>query len=99
MLNSRELGILTELKSTAPLDLYREHIAANDARIWEPELGNCRDIAAERTAIHTALVAHWAEKQHLASGYDRPFAVVALGGTGRNEVTPCSDTDFAFIVE
>jgi hypothetical protein len=44
-------------------------------------------------------MADWIEQQHAASGYDHPFAVVALGGTGREEMTPCSDTDFAFLFD
>ena len=62
-------------------------------------MGNGRALAADRTAIHTGLVAHWAAEQQQASGYDRPFAVVALGGTGRGEITPCSDADFAFLFD
>ena len=41
----------------------------------------------------------WATAQQEAFGYDKPFAVVALGGTGRAEMTPCSDNDFAFLFE
>ncbi|MGI9240282.1 MAG: DUF294 nucleotidyltransferase-like domain-containing protein, partial [Verrucomicrobiales bacterium] len=78
---------------------YRSLIGANDALIRSPDLNIGRDIAVERTAIHSGLMAHWAEAQRVAFGYDRPFAVVALGGTGREEMTPCSDTDFAFLFD
>jgi hypothetical protein len=52
-----------------------------------------------RTAIHTALASQWAEEQQRMLSYDKPFALVALGGTGREEVTPCSDLDFAFLFD
>lgn len=63
------------------------------------DLGNGREIAQARTAVYTAMVAHWAEQQLLEFGYDRPFAVAALGGTGRGEMAPCSDTDFVFLFD
>lgn len=99
MLNSREQEIFDELGSADPLELYCERIAANDARIRDAELDNGRDIAAERTAIHTGIIARWAAEQHEKSGYSRPFAVVAHGGTGRGEMAPCSDTDIALLCD
>lgn len=88
-----------ELARGTPLETYRKLTAENDARIRGAELGNGRDIVEERTAIHTELVAAWARQVHGRLGYDKPFAVVALGGTGRGEVTPASDLDFAFLFD
>lgn len=87
------------LASAPPREVYREFIAANDARIRQPDLTNGRSIVASRALIHTALVAHWARREQEKLGYDRPFAVVALGGTGRAEVTPCSDLDFGLVFD
>lgn len=98
-LNSRELEILAELESTPPAELLAQRLAANNQRIRDPQLDNGRDVAAERTAVHTALAVHWAAAEHRKSGYDRPFALVAIGGTGREEMTPCSDTDFALLCD
>jgi len=80
-----------------PLGAYRELIAGNDALIRSAVVTNGRVITSARTAIHAALVRHWAAEQQRAIGYDKPFAVVALGGTGRAEVAPGSDLDFAFL--
>ncbi|NIP93782.1 MAG: hypothetical protein GWO24_10095, partial [Akkermansiaceae bacterium] len=63
------------------------------------DLDHGLEFAAARTAIYTGLMADWAREQRERDGYDRPFAVVALGGTGRGEMTPCSDTDFAFLFD
>jgi UTP:GlnB (protein PII) uridylyltransferase len=78
---------------------FERLVAENNALIWRPDLGNGRLIASARTAIYTQLVGEWAEAQQRALGYDKPFAVVALGGTGRAEMAPCSDNDFAFLFE
>ena len=91
--------VRAEIGRLGPLEAYRSLIAQNDELIRGSDLGNGREIAAARTAIHTGLVAHWAEEQHEKSAYLRPFAVVSLGGTGREEMTPFSDTDFAFLFD
>jgi len=82
-----------------PRATFHRLLDANDALIVQSEVDNGRIITSGRTAIYTGLVEHWAGEQVRASGYDRPFAVVALGGTGRGEVTPCSDLDFAFLFD
>ncbi len=87
------------VNQVGPLQAYRQMIAENNAQILTPKLDHGESITAARTAIYTTLVAGWAEAQQRTLGYDRPFAVVALGGTGRGEVTPCSDLDLAFLFE
>ena len=82
-----------------PLDAYRHLIEVNNQRIRASELDNGREITYHRAAIHTGLAAHWLDSQCRWFGYERPFALVALGGTGRGEMTPCSDTDFALLFE
>lgn len=89
----------TALVDQPPIEVYRGFLARNNALIREPELGNGEWIVASRTAIHTTLVAHWAAREQARFGYDRPFSVVALGGTGRAEVTPCSDLDFGLLFD
>lgn len=98
-LGNLEEEILGELRNASPREVYARRIAANDRRALGPQLDNGREIAEERTAIHDALMAHWAESEHRAWGYDRPFAVAAHGGTGRREMTPCSDADFALLFD
>lgn len=97
--NPEESHVLEVLHQCGPLQTYQQLIAQNDALILLPELNHGRAIITMRTAIHTVLVAAWAEQQQRVFGFDQPFAVVALGGTGRGEVTPCSDLDFAFLFE
>ncbi|MBL9134843.1 MAG: hypothetical protein JNK85_03200 [Verrucomicrobiales bacterium] len=87
------------IRRLGPLSAFRQLIAENDAAIRQPELGNGRALASARTAIYTELVRHWASEQRQVVGYRRPFAVVALGGTGRAELAPYSDLDFAFLFD
>lgn len=82
-----------------PRAAFDRLIDENDNLIRSPDLTNGQEITAARTAIYTGLVRHWAVAQHRQWGYDKPFAVVALGGTGRGEMTPCSDNDFALLFD
>lgn len=83
----------------APAEEFRRRIAENDRWIGSCDLDNGRAIASARTAAYTEAVARWAAEQQALHGYSRPFAVVALGGTGRGELTPCSDVDFALLFD
>ena len=87
------------IRQFGPLDAYRQLIEVNNQRIRASDLDNGREITSQRAAIHTGLAAHWVDAQRRSFGYERPFALVALGGTGRGEMTPCSDTDFALLFE
>jgi hypothetical protein len=94
-----ETRLREALATLSPAEVYRRFIAENDALIRQSDLENGREIVTARTLIHSFLVRHWAETQQRRFGYEKPFAVVALGGTGRAEVTPCSDLDFAFLFD
>ncbi|MEO8429497.1 MAG: hypothetical protein ABI651_20580, partial [Verrucomicrobiota bacterium] len=94
-----ETRVRDEIRRVGQRTAFHQLIAENDAQIRGPELGNGRLIASGRTALYTELVGDWAGEQQRAFGYDKPFAVVALGGTGRAEMSPCSDNDFAFLFE
>ena len=87
------------LRREAPIGVYRRFIDENNALIRHQDLENGRFIVSARSLIHTTLVRHWASQEQQRAAYDKPFAVVALGGTGRGEVTPCSDLDFAFLFD
>lgn len=89
----------SEITTLGPLAAHRKLLGENDALIRASNLQNGRLVTASRGAIFTSLVRHWAEHQHQALGYNRPFAVVALGGTGRAELSPRSDHDFAFLFD
>lgn len=98
-LDSFEAKVQSLIGSQGPLEAYRTLIAENDALIRSDALEIGHEIVARRSAIHCLLMADWAEEQQKSAGYERPFAVVAIGGTGREEMTPCSDTDFAFLFD
>src|SRR6185503_1075937 len=98
-MHTEETRVRDEIHVAGPQAAFQRLIAENDALIRSPELGNGRLIASARTAIYTGLVHEWAEEQQRVFSYDKPFAVVALGGTGRAEMSPCSDNDFAFLFE
>ena len=87
------------LTRLAPRQVLAQFIAENDAAILRPELDDGREIVAARAAIYTELVRHWAAGEQQRYGYAKPFAVVALGGTGRGEVAPRSDLDFVFLFD
>ena len=99
MISDNENRVLEAVRQCGPLEAYGRLIAENNALIRSPDLKNGRAITKMRTAIHTALAGQWAEEQQRMLSYDKPFALVALGGTGREEVTPCSDLDFAFLFD
>jgi hypothetical protein len=94
-----EARVAAEILRVGPGETYRTLLAEYDALIREANLDNGRQLAAGRTALHTELARHWVEAEVRAQGYDRPFALVALGGTGRAELTPYSDLDFALLVD
>ncbi len=88
-----------QIRKIGPLETFRLLLAESDLLIRSPELDNGRLIACARSAIYTGLVREWAVEQRTTLGYDKPFAVAALGGTGRAEMSPCSDNDFAFLFD
>ncbi|MCL4179869.1 MAG: hypothetical protein KJ072_19250 [Verrucomicrobia bacterium] len=96
-MSPEEARVDDTIAKLGPLPAFRQLTAENDALIRGPTLDNGRAIAAARSAIYTGLVRDWAAEQQRTFGYDKPFAVVALGGTGRAEMTPHSDNDFAFL--
>lgn len=87
------------LAESEPSIALEKWITENNATIQSSGLDIGRKIVSERTAIYTELVRRWAQEQQAAFTYNRPFSVVALGGTGRAEMTPYSDTDFAFLFD
>ena len=101
MLESEDdrLKVRAAVEELGSLEAYTHLIAENNALIRNSDLDNGRRIVRERTAIFAELTRTWAEEQQERWGYKKAFAVAALGGTGRGEMTPYSDTDFAFLFD
>ena len=76
----------------------RQALAANDGAVRRGALDAGRLIAGGRTAISDQVVGDWAARLGRETDDDGSFAVVALGGTGRQEVCPCSDLDYAVLL-
>ncbi|MBN8458700.1 MAG: hypothetical protein J0M04_12770 [Verrucomicrobia bacterium] len=91
--------VLEMVRECGPRETYRRFIAENDRMIAGADLDHGRDLVSHRTTVHTTLIREWAANQQKLAGYDHPFAVVALGGTGRGEITPRSDLDIAFLFD
>ena len=82
----------------ADQEWLRQALAGNDGVVRSGPLDAGRLIAAGRTAIFDRVVGDWAACLGRETGHDGSFAVVALGGTGRQEVCPCSDLDYAVLL-
>lgn len=99
-LNIRGLDRVREaICQFGPLAAFERLMAESNELILQPTLDIGRELAESRCAIYFGMMEHWADQQKRDFGYDQPFAVVALGGTGRKEMTPCSDQDFAFLFD
>ena len=76
----------------------RSVLAENDAAVRRGPLDAGREIAAGRTNAYDLAITEWIESLEKQAGHAGSFAVVALGGTGRREVCPCSDLDYAILL-
>jgi hypothetical protein len=94
-----EARVAAAIEQLGPVEAFRTLLAENDALTRQAPVDNGRALAAARTAIYTELARRWAAEQVQAQGYAPPFALVALGGTGRAELTPYSDLDFAYLFD
>ena len=98
-LNEEEERVQLLAGSIGPRAAYKQLIAENDALIRLPDLDSGWEINRKRCAIYTGLVALWFEGEVRKFGYTQPIALIALGGTGRGEMCPCSDRDFGFLFD
>lgn len=98
-MNTLQARVMAEIHQLGPLGAFHKLIEENNQAIARPSLDNGRRVVEERTAVFTGMVTHWAQTKNREVGGDNKFAVVATGGTGRGEITPRSDTDFAILLE
>ncbi len=96
---SDEPGVEPSAALKLEITEHRRRLRENEDLIRDIVLDNGKEIVAARTALFTSVIADWAAEQRTALGYPHPFAVGAVGGTGRGEVTPCSDLDIVFLFE
>ena len=92
--------VRNEIERLGASGAYRSLIDANDALIRSADLNIGREIAVARTAIHSGLMAHWAEAQRVAligidvKHFGQSFSVGSAGGASSSrfiELMPTGD--------
>lgn len=87
------------LKRQNPRETYKQFIGINDLAFLSASLDNGRDAVNERTLIHEVILENWFQSLIKEANYQNPTALLTHGGSGRREITPCSDIDTAILVE
>jgi len=89
----------TAILTQPPKDVLKYFLSLNDSIIKEDRFDNCRDAVNERTAVYDSILSNWFKSVVEKADYKNPISCIAHGGYGREEITPFSDIDVAFLSE
>ena len=81
-MNEDEQRVVELAAEIGPAEAYAQLTAENDALIRSSVLTNGREIAERRTAIYTALVRSWAERELREYGYGQTLRRGGAWGDG-----------------
>lgn len=101
---AKSLRERTARRRGGTVDVFRgfRKVEEHRLRMWHRSGGGGREVARQRSDLVDILFRELLEditRQVAPKGLPEPLVVVAFGGYGRRELTPCSDIDIMFLLQ